>query len=77
MQHALIELNPTDNVIAQIHSTLETGEGYTGDLLIGFYENSDVWIAREGNCVEIPLDALETVIKQLRRAKKLATKEQT
>lgn len=72
MKHQIVEFCKADNVTAQVHSRHDSGESYTTDLLIGFYDESDVWLARDGNCVEIPLDALEEVIKQLRRAKKLA-----
>lgn len=72
MIHTLVELGAVDNVTAQIHESHETGESYSGPILIGYYSESDVWIEREGARVPINLDTLETVIKQLRRAKKLA-----
>jgi hypothetical protein len=73
MNYALTELGKVDNVTAQIHETMETGESYTGPILIGHYEDSEVWIEREGSRVQISFETLEVVIKQLRRAKKLAT----
>jgi hypothetical protein len=52
---------------------LETGESYQGPLHIGFYKDtSEVFISFEGGVINIPDGYLEQVIKQMRRAYKIA-----
>lgn len=63
---------------ATVYLALETGESYMGPLHIGYYPNSDeVWIEQEGQRVQFSCRHFDAVIKQLKRAHKIAkeTKE--
>jgi hypothetical protein len=58
---------------ATIHMPLETGESYQGPVHIGHHGDSkEVFISCEGHIINIPEGYLEQVIKQLRRAYKIA-----
>jgi len=54
-----------------------TGERLTGPTIVGLYPdaNSDdpeLWIEQEGRRVQFPCSALPALVKQLRRAEKIA-----
>jgi len=63
----------TETITAVMDVRLKTGEGYWGPLIVGHYTNdADVWIECEGQRINLPVDAIAPLIKQLRRAEKLA-----
>lgn len=59
---------------ATVHMESETGEAYSGPLHIGYYPESDseVWIEQEGHRVQFSVRHFDAVIKQLKRARKIA-----
>lgn len=62
-----------ETVTAVIHESLETGESYSGPIVIGNYPDaSELWIEREGQRVQFSADSLPAIIKQLRRAKAIS-----
>jgi hypothetical protein len=70
-----IEFSVVEVATAAIDIRLLTGEGYTGPMHIGYYKEDDdpgLWIRLEGERVQFVASALPAVIKQLRRAAKLA-----
>lgn len=63
----------TETITAVMDVRLKTGESYSGPLIVGYYANeAELWIEREGQRINVPVDALAPLIKQLRRAEKLA-----
>ena len=64
---------------ATINLEMPNGEAVSGPLHIGFYPNEDdddeIWIEQEGQRVQFSVRHFDAVIKQLKRANKLA-KEQ-
>lgn len=62
-------------VTAQIDTSLDTGERFTGPLVVGCYpyeHDPELWIEHEGQRVLFQASALEPLIKQLRRAAKIS-----
>lgn len=52
-----------------------TGERLTGPTIVGFYpgdEDTELWLEQEGRRVQFPSSALPALVKQLRRAEKIA-----
>ena len=68
-----------ETVTASIDVRHATGESYTGPLTIGYYQddNSDpgLWLELEGERVQFVTSALPAVIKQLRRAARMAKED--
>lgn len=65
----------SETVTAVIHQELETGESYWGPIVIGHYGAAgagEVWIECEGHRVGIHKDRAAAVMKQLKRAMKIA-----
>ncbi|GAA0493442.1 hypothetical protein [Pigmentiphaga daeguensis] len=63
-------------VTATMTLPMESGEHYGAPLTIGYYPNApEIWIRGEHGNQNIPLEHLPDVIKQLRRAAKLAAEE--
>ncbi len=63
---------------ATINLEMPTGEAVSGPLHIGFYpceKDGEIWIDQEGQRVQFSCRHFDAVIKQLKRAQKLA-KEQ-
>lgn len=75
-QSTEIEFSVVEVVTAAIDTRLLTGESYTGPMHIGYYKEGDddpgLWIRLEDERVQFVASALPAVIKQLRRAAKLA-----
>lgn len=60
-------------VTATMTLPMESGEHYGAPLTIGYYPGADeIWIRGEHGTQNIPIEHLPDVIKQLRRAAKLA-----
>jgi hypothetical protein len=59
---------------ATVHLETPTGEAYSGPLHIGYYPAQDVevWIEQDGQRVQFSGRHFDAVIKQLKRAQKLA-----
>ena len=58
---------------AAVHMPMETGESYQGSLLVGYYPGGkEVFVSLEGHVINMPDGYLEQVVKQLRRAYKIA-----
>lgn len=63
-------------VTATMTLPMESGEHYGAPLTIGYYPNAaEIWIRGEHGTQNIPIEHLPDVIKQLRRAAKLAVEE--
>ena len=63
----------SEAVTAHVLICLNTGESVTDPILIGFCPDDDpeLWIEQDGR-VQFPASALAEIIKQLRRAARLA-----
>lgn len=58
---------------ATIHQQGDEGESYAAPLHIGFYaEGDEIWIDQDNARIQFTGKHLDALIKQLRRAKKLA-----
>lgn len=71
------EISPSaETVTATLDVQMLTGERFTGPMIIGFYPNGvdepELWIEQEGRRVQFPGSALQAIVKQLRRAEKIA-----
>lgn len=65
-----------EQVTATVDWSMPTGERYSGPLVIGVYpseSNPDLFITQEGRTIQFPAELLPTVIRQLKRAHKIAT----
>lgn len=74
--HRTQEFTPRRELVtAQIDTSLDTGERFTGPLVIGYYpdeNNPELWIEQEGQRVQFQAAALEPLIKQFRRTAKIS-----
>lgn len=74
--HRTQEFTPRGELVtAQIDTSLDTGERFTGPLVVGYYpdeHNPELWIEQEGQRVQFHAPALVPLIKQLRRAAKIS-----
>lgn len=74
--HRTQEFTPRGELVtAQIDTSIDTGERFTGPLVIGYYPDEnhpELWIEQEGPRVQFQAAALEPLIKQLRRAAKIS-----
>jgi hypothetical protein len=70
----LTEFNVGETCTAVITSHMEaTGENFDGAISIGYYDGSDeIWIGRQGQRLSIQAHDVDTLCKQLKRAKTLA-----
>jgi len=62
-------------VTAQIDVRMATGENFTGPMACGYIPDDhepDVWIEQEGRRVQFPSSVVAEVVKQLKRAAKVA-----
>lgn len=77
MSNELTEFVVTEVVTATIHMNTAPGcEAYQGPLHIGYYKDqSEIWIDSEGQRTNIPAHLINTVIKQLKRAKAIAAEQ--
>jgi len=71
------EFVPGEVVTATLDVQVTTGERQTGPILVGFYPNSgdddpELWLEQDGRRVQFPCSALPAMVKQLRRAEKIA-----
>lgn len=69
------EYSVNEPVTAVIHQALETGESYWEPIVIGHYGPigaGEVWIECEGQRIGIHKDRAAAVMKQLKRAMKIA-----
>lgn len=71
------EIAPSvETVTATLDVQMFTGERFTGPSIIGFYprggDDPELWIEQEGCRVQFPSSALPALVKQLRRAEKIA-----
>jgi hypothetical protein len=64
----------TERVTAVITSHLESGENYDGAIVIGFYpkNNAEVFIQAQGITINVALEDVDDLCRQLKRAKKIA-----
>lgn len=65
----------TESVTAMFDIRFHTGEGYMGPMIVGFCQDdadAELWIEKEGQRVQFPSYALPALVKQLRRAAKIA-----
>lgn len=68
-----------ERVTATIDWAMFTGERYTGPLVVGIYPSDsepEIFITQEGNTVQFPVEVLKTVIRQLKRAERIAKEQQ-
>lgn len=65
-----------ETVTATLDVQMITGERFLGPSIIGFYprggDDPELWIEQEGHRVQLPCSALPALVKQLRRAEKIA-----
>ena len=72
------EFAPADEiVVATIDVRCMTGESFMGPTIVGLYResgnpNPDLWVEQEGRRVQLPISCLPALVKQLRRAEKIA-----
>ena len=65
--------SPGEVVTATMNLPVESGEHFGPPLTIGFYPGAaEIWIRGEHGTQNIPVEHLPDVLKQLRRAAKLA-----
>lgn len=66
-------------VTAQIDVRHVTGESFTGPIAVGYYcqdkDNTELWIEQEGRRVQFPVEVLQAVVKQMRRAAQIAKED--
>lgn len=78
MKKEVSEFSPgSELIVATIHMTTISGcEAYQGPMHIGYYDKQDeIFIENENYRVNIPHHLVESFVKQIRRAAKIA-KEQ-
>jgi hypothetical protein len=71
----LTELAPnSERATAVITSHLESGENFDGAIVIGVYpENeTEIWIESQGTRIAVMCGDVDSLCKQLKRAKKIA-----
>lgn len=64
-----------ERVCATVDWALETGERFTGPVIIGIYPDDDdpsIFLTQEGATIQFPACLLPTIIKQLKRAAAIA-----
>jgi len=67
------EFAPASEVCtAVIHQAMATGEAYVGPIAIGYYNSEELFIECEGARIGLPLEHLKDIIKQIKRAEKIA-----
>lgn len=69
------EYTAPEPITAVIHLELPTGEAYWEPIVIGHYGAAgagEIWIEHEGKRIGIPKDHAASIMKQLRRAMKIA-----
>lgn len=72
------EFAPADEiVVATIDVRCVTGESFMGPTIVGCYRDpgnpdTDLWLEQEGRRVQLPVSCLPALVKQLRRAEKIA-----
>lgn len=78
MATEITEFAPSvETVTAHIDTSMETGERYSGVLIVGHYrtgkgEPVELWIEREGHRVGFQADDLAAIVKQLKRTVRIA-----
>jgi hypothetical protein len=68
-----------ESVTAVLTSHLATGENFDGAMLFGIYPGNteEIWIEFRGQRLNLQLPDVPAVIKQLKRAAKLAAEQET